>query len=113
MRECPKFPYQLSLTATITLPGGSGPFPAVIGVGSGTGSRPADIFTSRGIATIKYNLGEAAPWTQSGRGHGEFYNLYPDPKVGYFTAWAWGISRIINGLEKVAIGQNRFGATQK
>ena len=92
----------LTLTAIITLPGsGSGPFPAVIGVGGGTGSLPADIFTSRGIATIQYNFGEVAPWTQSGRGQGGFYKLYPDTKVGYFTAWAWGISRIIDGLEKV------------
>lgn len=72
----------LTLTATITLPtNGSGPFPAVIGIGSDTGSLPADIFTSRG--------------------KGGFYKLYPDLKVGYFTAWAWGISRIIDGLEMV------------
>jgi len=89
----------LTLTATISVPDGIGPFPAVIGVGSGTGSLPADIFTSRGIATISYNFGEVAPWTQTGRGQGEFYKLYPDPKVGYFTAWAWGISRLIDGLE--------------
>ena len=92
----------LTLTAIITLPeSGSGPFPAVIGVGYGTGSLPADIFTSRGIATIQYNFGQVAPWTQNGRGMGGFYQLYPDPKVGYFTAWAWGISRIIDGLVQV------------
>jgi len=91
----------LTLTAAITRPGGSGPFPAVIGMGGGTGSLPADIFTSRGIATISYNFGQVAPWTQSGRGMGGFYTLYPDPTVGYFTAWAWGISRIIDGLYKV------------
>lgn len=92
----------LTLTTTITLPtSGSGPFPAVIGVGSGTGSLPADMFTSRGVATIQFNYGEVAPWTQNGRGLGGFYKLYPDPKVGYFAAWAWGISRIIDGLERV------------
>ncbi len=91
----------LTLTAAISLPGGSGPFPAVIGMGGGTGSLPADIFTSRGIATIAYNYGQVAPWTQSGRAQGGFYTLYPDSEVGYFTAWAWGISRIIDGLYKV------------
>ena len=94
----------LILTAVISLPtSGSGPFPAVIGVGfgGGTGSLPADIFTGRGIATITYNFSQVAPWTQSGRGLGGFYKLYPDPKVGYFAAWAWGVSRIIDGLERV------------
>lgn len=91
----------LTLHATITLPGsGSGPFPAVIGMGFGTGSLPADIFTSRNIATIAYNFGEIAAWGAP-RGEGGFYTLYPDPKVGNFTAWAWGISRIIDGLYKV------------
>ena len=93
----------LTLTALISLPdSGSGPFPAVIGVGYGSGSLPADIFTSRDIAAIQYNFGQVAPWTQSGRGQGGFYELYPDPKVGYFTAWAWGVSRIIDGLQAVA-----------
>jgi hypothetical protein len=91
----------LTLHAIISLPdSGSGPFPAVIGVGFGTGSLPPDLFTSRSIATIQYIFWEVAPWTQEGRGQGGFYELYPDPKVGYFTAWAWGISRIIDGLEK-------------
>ncbi|HNW60661.1 MAG TPA: hypothetical protein PKI62_13355 [bacterium] len=92
----------LDLTAIITLPqSGSGPFPAVIGVGSGSGSLPADLFTNRSVATIRYNFDQVAPWTQSGRGLGGFYRLYPDPQVGYLTAWAWGISRLIDGLEKV------------
>lgn len=93
----------LTLTAVITLPGcGAPPYPAVIGVGRGSGSLPADLFTSRCVATISYNFMEVAPWTQSGRGQGGFYTLYPDARVGYFTAWAWGISRLIDGLERVA-----------
>jgi hypothetical protein len=91
----------LTLTANITRPAGTGPFPAVIGMGSGTGSLPSDIFTSRGVATIAYNYSQLGPWTQDGRGMGDFYTLFPDPNVGYFTAWAWGISRIIDGLYKV------------
>ena len=92
----------LTLTAVITLPAcGSAPYPAVIGVGGGTGSLPAELFTSRCVATISYNFGEVAPWTQSGRGQGGFYTLYPDTKVGYFTAWAWGISRLIDGLQRL------------
>jgi hypothetical protein len=92
----------LTLTAVITLPDcGTPPYPAVIGVGGGSGSLPADLFTGRCVATISYNFSEVAPWTQSGRGQGGFYTLYPDSRVGYFTAWAWGISRLIDGLQRL------------
>ncbi len=91
----------LTLRAVINLPdSGTGPFPAVIGMGGGTGSLPSDIFTSRQIATIAYNFSELAPWGSS-RGQGGFYTLFPDAKVGNYTAWSWGISRIIDGLAKV------------
>lgn len=91
---------KLELTAEIILPEGEGPFPAIIGVGfGGTGSLPADIFTSRNIATIRYNSNQVAPHT-SGYGEGGFFELYPDDKkTGAFLAWAWGVSRIIDGLE--------------
>jgi hypothetical protein len=90
----------LKLTSKITLPKGKGPFPAVIGVAGGTGSLPADIFTSRGIATIQYNFGQVMAWKPI-RGQEPFNRLYPDSTVGSFTAWAWGVSRIIDGLAKV------------
>jgi hypothetical protein len=90
----------LRLTSKITLPEGNGPFPAVIGVGGGTGSLPADIFTSRGIATIQFNFTQVMAHTPK-RGKEPFNRLYPDSTVGSFVAWAWGVSRIIDGLEKV------------
>lgn len=92
----------LELTASVILPQGEGPFPAVIGIGfgGGTGSLPAELFTDRGIATIQYNLNELAPWGfDVERGSGGFYELYSDPSVGFFTAWSWGVSRLIDGLE--------------
>jgi len=90
----------LKLTSKITLPTGKGPFPAVIGVGGGTGSIPPDIFTSRGIATIQYNFGQVMAHTPK-RGKEPFNRLYPDSTVGSFVALAWGVSRLIDGLEKV------------
>jgi hypothetical protein len=90
----------LKLTSKITFPKGKGPFPAVIGVAGGTGSLPKDIFTSRGIATIQYNFGEVMAWKPA-RGKEPFNRLYPDSTVGSFVAWAWGVSRLIDGLEKV------------
>ena len=95
----------LKLTSHIWIPEGKGPFPAIIGVGmpGGTGSLPRDIFTSRNIATVQFNFGEIAPagFKNVKRGAGGFYKLYPDIKVGYFAAWAWGVSRIIDALEKL------------
>jgi hypothetical protein len=94
----------LTLNSAVTIPDGEGPFPAVIGVGitGGTGSLPADIFTGRGIATIQYNFREIAPWGfDVQRGTAGFYTIYPDSGVGFFAAWAWGVSRVIDGLEEI------------
>lgn len=91
----------LTLTAPITMPEGDGPFPAVIGVGFfPTGSLPPDIFTSRGIATIHYMESQITNAWSNVRGDGPFFNLYPDKTRSKFIAWAWGVSRIIDGLEK-------------
>ncbi len=45
----------LTLSCAVTLPKSEGPFPAVIGVGRGSGSLPAELFSTRGIATIAFN----------------------------------------------------------
>jgi hypothetical protein len=90
----------LKLTSKITLPAGEGPFPAVIGVGSGTGSLPSDIFTSRGIATIQFVESQITNAWSNERGDGPFFRMYPDKSRGKFIAWAWGVSRLIDGLKK-------------
>jgi hypothetical protein len=97
----------IQLTANVTLPSGAGPFPAVIGVATGgTGALPSSIFSSRGVATVAFSDGQIAPQFPD-RGQGAFYKLYPDRKVGSMIAWAWGISRIIDGLEKTT-AQNKL-----
>ena len=48
----------LTLTSKIILPEGKGPFPAIIGVGRGSGSLPSDLFTSRNIAQIPFNFAQ-------------------------------------------------------
>jgi len=91
----------LTLHAPISFPEGEGPFPAVIGIGfSPTGSLPSDIFTDRGIATIQYIESQITNGWSYVRGDGPFFELYPDKTKGKFIAWAWGASRIIDGLEK-------------
>ncbi len=94
----------LTLTSEVTLPAGDGPFPAVIGMGGGTGSLPADIFTSRNIAQIPFNYGQVMAWQQT-RGSEPINLLYPElAYMGAYSAWSWGVSRLIDGLELVSAG---------
>ena len=91
----------LRLTAPIVYPKGEGPFPAVIGIGFGTGSLPRDIFSQRGVAQIAFNFSQVMSHTQK-RGQEPINRLYPDQTdMGAYCAWPWGISRIIDGLEIV------------
>lgn len=97
----------ITLTTTITTPSGNGPFPAIIGMDTGgTGSLPSSIFTSRNVATMTFSSSQLTPQSPS-RGDGAIYKLYPDAKVGSMILWAWGVSRIIDGLEKTA-DQNKI-----
>jgi hypothetical protein len=91
----------LTLTSSITLPQGDGPFPAVIGMGGGTGSIPSNIFTNRDIAIIPFNFGQVMAHTQS-RGNEPINELYPELEyIGAYSGWPWGVSRLIDGLELV------------
>ncbi len=91
----------LRLTSRITLPEGEGPFPAVIGIGQGTGSLPAEIFEKRKVARIAFNFSQVMAHTQR-RGNEPINKLYPDQThIGAYCAWSWGVSRLIDGLELV------------
>ncbi len=92
----------LTLTSPISLPEGDGPFPAIIGMGGPTGSLPANIFTSRNIARITFNFGQVMSHTQT-RGNEPINRLYPEHiAMGAYSAWPWGVSRLIDGLEQIA-----------
>jgi hypothetical protein len=93
-----------TITAPIARPSSaaSGPIPAIIGINSPTGSLPAQIFSSRGIATITYTSDQLAPGLFASGGtreSGNFYGIYPGATAGYMIRWAWGVSRIIDALE--------------
>ncbi len=105
----------LTLTSAILLPQGEGPFPAIIGMGSDTGSLPSDIFSSRGIVRIPFNFGQVMAHTQV-RGEEPINRLYPDlTYMGAYCAWSWGVSRLIDGLELVQeqlpVDLERIGVT--
>ncbi|MFW6354022.1 MAG: hypothetical protein ACOC3I_06515 [Verrucomicrobiota bacterium] len=91
----------LTLTSEITLPAGDGPFPAVIGVGRGSGSLPASLLAERDIAQIPFDFTQVMAHQQT-RGSEPINRLYPDLEYfGAYAAWPWGVSRLIDGLELV------------
>lgn len=91
----------LILKSSIILPDGEGPFPAVIGIGQGSGSLPSNIFSERNIAQVPFNFSEVMAWQQK-RGEEPINQLYPELEhIGAYSAWSWGISRLIDGLELV------------
>ena len=91
----------LKLVSRVKLPEGSGPFPAVIGIGRGSGSLPDSIFSSRNIAEIAFDFRQVMAHQQV-RGKEPINKLYPDlTYIGAYSAWSWGISRLIDGLELV------------
>lgn len=93
----------LTLNSAVSLPTGSGPFPALIGMNTANGSLPADIFTSRNIARITFSHNNVTTYGNP-QLTDPYYRLYPDQNLdnaGQYSAWAWGVSRIIDGLEMV------------
>jgi hypothetical protein len=93
----------LTLSSNVSLPAGAGPFPAVIGMNSLNGSMPADIFTSRNVARITFSHNQVTtyPTPQASDPYFRLYPNYNRDNTGQYSAWAWGVSRIIDGLELV------------
>lgn len=91
----------LLLTASIKYSEGNGPFPAIIGIGRSTGALPEQLFDKRKIAQITFDFTQVMSHTQK-RGNEPINRLYPEQtEMGSYCAWSWGISRLIDGLEKV------------
>jgi hypothetical protein len=93
----------LTLTSQVALPSGSGPFPAIIGMNSPSGSVPAAVFTGRNIARITFNHNQVTTYGNP-QLTDPYYRMYPSQTLansGQYSAWAWGVSRIIDGLELV------------
>lgn len=91
----------LLLTAPIKYPKGDGPFPAIIGIGRPTGSLPYQLFAKKSIAQITFNFAQVMSHTQK-RGTEPINRLYPNQTdMGAYCAWSWGVSRLIDGLEKL------------
>lgn len=100
-----------SISFTAKISGNSGTkVPAIIAYGGASIPIPA------GVATITFNNDDmAAQQDKSSRGKGKFYNLYgASHSAGAMSAWAWGVSRIIDALESTTghnIDTTKIGVT--
>ena len=101
----------ITFSPTITYPTtGQAPYPAVIGIDG------INIPIPSGVAKITLNVDDLALQNdQSSRGVGKFFQLYgTDASAGALSAWAWGVSRVIDALEMVPsanINTQRLGVT--
>lgn len=113
----------LTLNSRVYLPSGwgEGPFPALIPMSlafppffvppvPNYGSLPASIFANRPIATIDFFHNDVTSYSFFGttdHSNDPFYQMYPEFKAagrpdsdsGQYAAWAWGVSRLIDGIE--------------
>jgi len=93
----------LTLTSEIRYPKtGKAPYPLMIG--SSMIALPRQLFDDRPIATMNFHEKQVNDYGQWGkhheRGEHNFDRLYPDLKDnGAYSEWAWGFSRLIDGLE--------------
>ncbi|MEV4414676.1 cellulose binding domain-containing protein [Catellatospora sp. NPDC049609] len=89
-----------SFSASVSLPSGTGPFPAVVVVG-GLGADTATI-RAAGVAVISYDpLAVGREGTPRNNKQGAFYSVYGNTSsTGLLLAWGWGVSRIIDVVEQ-------------
>jgi hypothetical protein len=113
----------LTLNSRVYIPQGwgEGPFPALIPMSlafppffvppiPNYGSLPASVFANRPIATVDFFHNDVTEYSFVGttdHSGDPFYQLYPEFKAagradsdsGQYAAWAWGVSRLIDGIE--------------
>lgn len=105
----------ISFNCTITYPTtGSKPYPAIIGMGASNLNNK--VLLDMGVAIINFpNNRVAEQNTAASRGKGLFYDMFgTDHSASATMAWAWGVSRLIDALEKTPaanIDATRLGVT--
>jgi dienelactone hydrolase len=95
----------LTLRSEIRYPK-EGVAPYAVMIGTDMIALPRQLFTDRPIATMTFQSAQVNDYKQFGRHHdrGEhnFDRLYPDLKQnGAYSEWAWGMSRLIDGLQQL------------
>lgn len=88
----------LILSSKVHLPQGEGPFPVVIGMNKPTGSLPPELF--EGVIRIPFRHNQVTSYYHY-KDTDPFFHLYPGQNgsnTGQYAAWAWGVSRLIDGI---------------
>lgn len=112
--------HTLKLRSTIHYPKtGTPPYALMIGT-SGI-SLPREVFEGRPVALMTFHEDQVNDYSQwrphHERGQHPFDRLYPQLKDnGAYSEWAWGLSRLIDGLQKLGpeatrIDTERIGVT--
>ncbi len=99
----------LTLNTTINYPaGGMAPYPLMIGADNI--SIPQQLITSRNIARLNLPASQVNGYSQmGGNSSREFRRLYPQySDNGAYIEWAWGLSRILDGLQKLGPEQTKI-----
>ena len=91
----------VTFVSRVIIPEGNGPFPVIIGMNRPTGSLPPELFA--GCIQIPYIHDQAALYGRDvKKSDGPFFQMYPELLTnGDYSAWSWGISRLIDGIEIV------------
>ena len=96
----------LTLSSAITYPK-TGEAPYALMIGTSNLSLPKPLFENRPIAIMNYHEAQVNDYSQwrkprHDRGEHNFDRLYPELKAnGAYSEWAWGLSRLIDGLEQL------------
>ena len=95
--------------------------PYALMIGTDMIALPRQLFENRPIATTTFSSAQVNDYKQFGkhhdRGEHNFDRLYPKLKVnGAYSEWAWGMSRLIDGLQQLGpevtkIDTRRIGVT--
>ena len=102
----------LTLTSRIHYPACGEP-PYALMIGTSMLSLPKQLFESRPIARMTFHEAQVNDYSQwrphHERGEHPFDRLYPELKDnGAYSEWAWGLSRLIDGLQQLGTGQTKI-----
>lgn len=110
----------LTLKSHIHYPSAGQP-PYALMIGADMIALPRNLFEGRPIATLNFQSAQVNDYKQWGkhhdRGEHHFDRLYPTLKDnGAYSEWAWGVSRLIDGLQQLGpevtkIDTRRIGIT--
>ncbi|KAI1823284.1 hypothetical protein F4861DRAFT_338370 [Xylaria intraflava] len=95
-----------TISTTIKKGSSAAPGPAIITIGGASLPIPGT------IGTINFNNDQWAGQNNV-RGQGDFYTLFGNThSAGALTAWAWGVDRLIDGLEQLGSDQTGIDTTR-